>query len=63
MTTLGHRINHVKLEGREFLCEHCGTRYAMAQPAPVTLVIAASSAFLLQHKWCQRVTQAEVPHV
>lgn len=63
MTTLGHRINHVKAEGTEFVCDHCGERYAMAMPAPICVFLAASTAFIHEHKYCVAPSREAATHV
>lgn len=51
--------DHVVMQGNEFVCLHCGRRYAPAMPAPVSVFTAMTNAFIKDHKHCQ--PKAEQP--
>jgi hypothetical protein len=46
--------DHVVINLRTFVfeCKHCGLSYPMAAPAPINLVVAASKAWLSDHRHC-----------
>ena len=45
--------DHVVLKDNEFVCLHCGQRYAPSLPAPISVMVAMTNAFLRIHKNCQ----------
>ena len=47
--------SHVVLDfhNGDFVCEHCGERYAMAMPAPMDIYCAAMRAFGKSHRRCK----------
>jgi hypothetical protein len=53
---------HVVLQGSDFFCSHCGDRYTMNMPAPISLMVAACDAFAKDHRDCRpdpRVAERE----
>lgn len=47
------RAAHVRLlPPGTFFCSHCGEKYAMAMPAPVSIMAAACEAFAKEHRRC-----------
>lgn len=45
--------NHVVLQGSDFVCQNCGSRYTPALPAPINVATAMMNAFVKDHANCK----------
>lgn len=52
MTKPKRKEAHVVLDGSDFVCLNCGTRYAMKMPCPIGVWGAAAKQFDRDHKAC-----------
>jgi hypothetical protein len=49
------RVDHVVLaDDGGFKCSHCGAKYAMNQPAPISVFTEACRAFVSDHEFCEK---------
>jgi rubredoxin len=48
------KSDHVVMRNDRFVCRHCGATYLMALPAPITVFVAATNAFVDLHKNCSK---------
>lgn len=53
------RTDHVFLQGDNFVCLHCGDRYRMNLPCPISVMAAAAQAYSDIHQHCE---PQEKPH-
>lgn len=50
------KVDHVVIQGQEFVCLHCGRRYAPTLPSPINMYAAMVRSFLKDHKACKPLT-------
>lgn len=55
-----HPAEHVvfRFEDGAFHCLHCGDAYEMRLPCNVSVLVAASSAYRKQHRYCRKLKLA-----
>lgn len=49
--------NHVVMQGSDFVCQHCGSRYTPSLPAPINVATAMMQAFVKDHTNCKAPTE------